>query len=335
METPLDLRHFYIDLGMAYRREFLKKGVAMITGSMLANHLHAAPLRYNASLKNIGVQLFSIPKLVEEDFRGTMKMVANLGYRKIEFFGPYSFSPQEEKDGWSAVTPSLGFSGSGFFGLSVTEVKKILDDNGLTTPSMHSGLPTLENNMPQLAEAANILGAEYVVLPSARTQTTLDGYKSQADSFNKMGAEAKKHGVRFAYHNHGNGLNEIDGTVPFDLIMKSTDSKLVFFQMDVYWMTAGGVDILGYLEKYKGRFRLMHVKDMAKPVRFSGDGGDSDQWISLFPYLQDAGSGIIDLKAIIPAAKKSGVEHFIVERDLAPEPELNLRKSYEFLSTLK
>jgi sugar phosphate isomerase/epimerase len=117
--------------------------------------------------------------------------------------------------------------------------------------------------------------------------------------------------------------------------MKNTDRKSVFFQMDVYWMTAGGVDVLSYLEKYKGRFRLMHVKDMAKSVRFSGDGGDPTQWISLFPYLEDAGSGVLDLKAIIPAARKSGVDHFIVERDLAPQPEVNLRKSFEFLSTLK
>lgn len=321
---------------MGHRREFLKKGLAMITGSMLVNRLSADSFfGHSTPLKKIGVQLFSIPKLLEKDFAGTMQMVASLGFKEIEFFGPYPFSPQQEKDGWSAVTPSLGFSGSGFFGLDAREVRKILDGNGLTAPSMHSGLPTLDNNMPQLAEAANMIGAKYVVLPSAQTHTTLDGYRSQADLFNKIGAEAKSLGIRFAYHNHGNGLKEMDGTVPFDLIMEDTDPESVFFQMDVYWMTAGGVDVLTYLDKYKGRFRLMHVKDMSQPVRFSGDGGDSDQWISLFPYLEDAGSGILDFKSIIPAAQKSGVEHFIVERDLAPQPELNLRKSFAFLSTLK
>ena len=335
--TSSTLFRFFIYIGgMAYRRDFLKKGVAVITGSVLSDRLTAQSFpRNRGSLKKIGLQLFSIPKLLEKDFAGTMQMVASLGYKEIEFFGPYPFSPQQEKDGWSAVTPSLGFNGSGFFGLTAREARRVLDENGLSAPSMHSGLPTLDNNMPQLAEAANIIGAKYVVLPSAPTQPTLDGYKSQAELFNKIGAEARKHGVRFAYHNHGNGLQVLDGQVPFDLIMKNTDPKSVFFQMDIYWMTAGGVDVLSYLEKYKGRFRLMHVKDMAKPVRFSGDGGDSDQWISLFPYLEDAGSGVLDLKAIIPTAKKSGVEHFIVERDLAPQPEVNLKKSYEFLSALK
>jgi sugar phosphate isomerase/epimerase len=78
----------------------------------------------------------------------------------------------------------------------------------------------------------------------------------------------------------------------------------------------------------------MHVKDMAKDVRFSGDGGDPNQWIELFPYLTDAGSGVLDLKTILSHAKKSKVEHFIVERDLTPNPAEDLRKSYNYLSAL-
>jgi sugar phosphate isomerase/epimerase len=104
--------------------------------------------------------------------------------------------------------------------------------------------------------------------------------------------------------------------------------------MDIYWMTAGGVDVSAYLDKYPGRFRLMHVKDMAKDVRFSGDGGDSKQWIELFPYLENAGSGVLDLKKILSHARKSKVEHFIVERDLAPNPKDDLQKSYSYLTGL-
>jgi sugar phosphate isomerase/epimerase len=116
--------------------------------------------------------------------------------------------------------------------------------------------------------------------------------------------------------------------------MEQTDPKTVFFQMDIFWMTAAGVDIPALLKKYPGRFVSMHVKDMSEKVKFSGDGGDSQQWIALFPYLTNAGSGVLDLKAILSAAKKSGMEHFVVERDLAPSPESDLRASYQFLSKL-
>jgi len=319
---------------MTNRRRFFEKVATIAAGGFILPEFSFSGFDKDTPLKKIGVQLFSIPKAVEKDFAGTMQQLAKVGYKEIEFYGPYSFSADEDKERWNAVTPSLGFSGSGFYGLTVQQVKKILDDNGLSAPSMHTGLASLNNAMDQLAEAAHVLGTQYVVLPSAATHPNLDGYKTQADEFNKIGSEAKKRGIRFAYHNHGNGLKALDGVVPFELILERTDPAHVFFQMDIYWMTAGGVDVVKYLDKYKGRFRLMHVKDMAKDVRFAGDGGDSKQWIELFPYLADAGSGVLDLKKILSHAKKSGVEHFIVERDLAPNAIDDLQKSYTYLSQL-
>jgi hypothetical protein len=73
---------------------------------------------------------------------------------------------------------------------------------------------------------------------------------------------------------------------------------------------------------------------MAKQVRFSGDGGDPKQWIELFQYMTDAGSGVLDLKTIIAHGQKSGVEHFILERDIVPNPEVALVKSYQYLAGL-
>jgi sugar phosphate isomerase/epimerase len=318
-----------------YRRAFLKNVTTMATAAFSLTQLNARPYYWkDKPLKKIGVQLFSIPRVTEKDFAGTMQKLAKIGYKEIEFYGPYSFSSPEDKERWNAVSTSLGFSGSGFFGLSVQEVKKILDDNGLSAPSMHTGLSTLTGAMDQLADAAHILGTQYVVLPSAQTQPSLEQYKIQAESFNSIGREAQKRGIRFAYHNHGNGLKAIDGKIPFELILEETDPALVFFQMDIYWMTAGGVDVVKYLDNYSRRFRLMHVKDMAKEVRFSGDGGDPQQWMELFPHLTDAGSGVLDIKTIITHARRSGVEHFIVERDLAPNALDDLGKSYQYLSHL-
>jgi sugar phosphate isomerase/epimerase len=320
---------------MKSKRDFLKNCGALAVGSLMLQRL-PIPTVFPGDQKidRIGVQLFSIPKILEKDFAGTMKMLSKIGFKEIEFYGPYSFSAKEDTDRWKAVTPALGFSGSGYFGLTVKEAKKILDDNGLSSPSMHTGLFTLENRMAEMAEAAQVLGTKYIILPSAETQSTLDGYKKQAEQFNKIGASAAKHSLRFTYHNHGNGLKEIDGKIPMELILEQTDPKLVYMQMDIYWTTAGGIDPVSYLDKYPGRFKLIHIKDMTKKVQFSGDGGDSKQWIELFPYMTDAGSGVLDLKNILSRAKKSGVEHFIVERDLAPNPEVALGKAYQYVSGL-
>jgi sugar phosphate isomerase/epimerase len=320
---------------MIHRREFIKR--AAIGSALMLPGLDALAETFNyASLNKLGVNLFSIPKLAETDFAGTMKMLSQIGYKGIEFYGPYSFSAEDDKTRWAAVAPALGFSASGYYGMTPKETRKILDDNGLSSPSMHTGLATLQSEkaMDAMAEAAHVMGTTYVVLPSAATQPDLDSYKKQADDFNKIGEAASKRGIRFAYHNHGNGLKAIDGVVPFELLMEKTDPKHVYYQMDLYWVTAGGIDAAAYLDKYKGRFRLMHVKDMSKAVRFSGDGGDSKQWMELFPYLANAGSGVLDLPNILAHAKTSGVEHFIVERDLAPEPKADLQQSYSYLSKL-
>ncbi|MBS1597384.1 MAG: sugar phosphate isomerase/epimerase [Bacteroidetes bacterium] len=321
---------------MTRRRDFLKNTGALALAGLAFQNVNARSFfSPSAHLDKIGVQLFSIPKLLEKDFAGTMKMVASVGFKEVELFGPYPFSTDEAKQRWKAIEPQVGFSGSGYFGLTIKEVKKILDDNGLATPSMHTDLSTLKNKMGEMAEAAHALGHNYVILPSYETQPTLDAYQRLADQFNEIGAHAKKLGIRFAFHNHGNGLHEIEGKkVPLDLLIEKTDPELVFLQMDIYWTQAGGTSPAALLDKYPGRYRLIHLKDMKKDVRFSGDGGDPKQWIELWPYMADAGSGVLDLKNIITHAKKSGVEHYILERDLVPDPEIALPKSYKYLAGL-
>ena len=69
-------------------------------------------------------------------------------------------------------------------------------------------------------------------------------------------------------------------------------------------------------------------------MRFSGDGGDSNQWIELFPYMTTAGEGVLDLKSIIAQAQQSGVKHFFVEQDMVANPEVELKKSLDYLLTL-
>ena len=103
---------------------------------------------------------------------------------------------------------------------------------------------------------------------------SLDDYKKMADAFNVIGENAKKAGVKFGYHNHGYGLKEVNGRIPLRVLLDNTDASLVFLEMDLYWTTAGGADPVELLNHYRGRYRLVHIKDMAKKVHFSGDGGE-------------------------------------------------------------
>jgi sugar phosphate isomerase/epimerase len=316
------------------RREFTQSLALM---SLLAPGLSLSPgsLRANR-IKKVGIQLFSLPKMLEQDFRQCVAFLSALGYREVELFGPYPFSAESAKASWKAIAPQLGFSGSGYFGREASELRQIFREHDISIPSVHTDLETLQSNMGQLGAAGRDLGFSYVgiaYIPAAM-RNTLDDYKRIADTFNRIGEAAKKEGLRFFYHNHGYGLQEVGEVVPLKLLLEQTDPELVFFEMDIYWTTAGGADPIEYLKAYPGRYRLLHLKDMRESKRFSGDGGDPSQWIELFPYMVSAGKGILNIEAIVEQAVAAGVQHFFVEQDMVADPEVSLRDSIAYLSKL-
>ena len=314
------------------RRHFIQQAAALAATSLLP----LPSFSESGTVQKIGVQLFSVPKLLEKDFRSGIRMLAKIGFQELELYGPFPYSTESAKARWNSITPALGFSGSGYFGHSPDEVRSILNENGLTAPSIHTDFDTLQTRMPQLGEAGQQIGFEYVGLPAIPDdlRKTLDDYKKMADEFNKIGAQAKKAGLKFSYHNHGYGFKEMDGQIPLDIILDRTDPSLVFFEMDIYWTTAGGADPVTYLEKYPNRYHLMHVKDMKEKVKFSGDGGNSTQWIELFPYMTTAGDGVMDLKSIITKGKAAGVKHFFVEQDMVADPDIALKRSFDYVNSL-
>lgn len=315
-----------------HRRQFLFCSAAALAASALP----LVPARAAAMVKKIGVQFFSVPKLLEKDFDGTLGLLKRLGYSEVEFYGPYEFSDPEAISEWAKVTPQLGFSGSGFYGLTAQKAKALLDKHGLSAPSMHTDLGTLQTRMGPLSDAAHVIGATYVVLPAIPEgkRKTLDDYKRMADAFNSIGEQAEKHGVKFGYHNHGYGLKEMQGQVPLQLLLKGTDPKKVFFEMDIYWTTAGGADPVKLLKEHASRYKMLHLKDMKEHKQFKGDGGDPSQWMELFPYMTTVGDGVIDIKAIVAQAQASGVEHLFVEQDMVGNPEVALKRSADYLLKL-
>ena len=318
------------------RRKFLKASTAAAAGTLMASSSFGSFMNRTGRNSHIGLQLWSIAKNIEQDVEGSMQMIASIGYKEVELFGPYPFSTEKDKASWNAITKMVGFSQSGYFNHSAKQFKALLDARGLSTPAMHVGLDTLRNRMEEAAESAQILGQQYAGIAGIpeEERKTLDDYKRMADEFNVIGENARKHGLKFYYHNHGYGLKEMEGKIPFDIILERTDPALVFLEMDIFWTTAGGADPVKYLDQYPGRYKLVHVKDMKERKEFAGDGGNPQQWIELFPYITDAGSGVLDLKTILAHAKKSGVEHFIIENDVITNPKDSLEKGYKYVSQL-
>ena len=318
---------------MERRKFIINSGIA---ASSLILFSGCKSLLSQDALNSIGVQLFSFPKLLEKDFNAGIKMVSEMGYKEIEMFGPFNFSVEAAKKRWNSITPMLGFNGSGYFGHTTKEIKTILDEHNIKVTSIHSDMDTMQTRMEEIAKESEQLGFEYVVLPAIpeEKRQTLDDYKRVVEEFNEIGGKAKQVGLKFVYHNHGYGFNKIENQVPIELVFDRTESNLVFFQMDLFWTIAGGMNPSDLLNAYPGRYVSMHVKDMKKLTRFSGDGGDPSQWMELFPQMASLGDGVLDIPKIISTAQQQGVKHFYIEQDIVNNPEVALKKSFNYLKSL-
>jgi sugar phosphate isomerase/epimerase len=315
---------------MLHRRQFIKTSglAAALAMSPFATQLWED---FSKKKRKFGVQLFTIPQMAAKDLKGTLKLMGEIGYREVEFFGPYDFSAPETIAGWKPLAAQMGINGTAFYGYSSNEVKSMLSDFGLSTPSMHLDMITFRKNLKATLDAVAPLGVKYLVLPAImdiNDRRTLDHYKRLADEFNAIGQQMAAYKMAFVYHNHGFEHAPMNGSIPMDFLLQNTDAKNVKFELDIFWMSAAGADPVDFLQRYPGRFKLMHIKDAKEKVRFSGDGGTPDQWMGVFSKMADPGTGVFDIARILQVAQKAGVEHFFLERDLTPTPEATLKNSF-------
>ncbi len=256
----------------------------------------SSPAR-GARLGTIGLQLYTVRRDLEKDFEATLAQVAEVGFREVEF--------------------------AGLFGRSPGEVRSILDRHTLLAPSMHVDLPEIEQDWARTLATGNTLGVRHIICawlePEARE--SLDDYKRHAETFNRAGEEAKRAGIQFGFHNHDFELVPLEGTVPYDLLLRDTDPALVQMEMDLYWITKAGADPLPYFERYPGRFPLVHVKDM--------DGTPQK-------YFTEVGKGVVDFRRVFARSKLAGIRHYFVEQDETPGPAIDsARESYQYLRSLE
>jgi sugar phosphate isomerase/epimerase len=318
------------------RKDFIKASTLFGASLGLSNSLLAQAFS-SSTLPKVGLQLWTLPKLLESNFDQTIQQIAEIGIKELELYGPFTFSDPRAKTHWKSLGSLLGFSVSGYMGKTPERFIEALNANQLTAPSIHTDIYTLEEQMPALARAARQLNSTYVVLPAIpeELRPDLKAYANMAQRFNEIGRQAKEEGIRFAYHNHGYGLQAMDGTVPLQLILEETDPELVFFEMDVFWTTAGRANPVQLLKDYAGRYKMLHLKDMKTLTYFKGNGSNPDDWVELFPVLVPAGEGVLPLKDILKTANQTGVEHYFIEHDLAPQPIQNIASAYNFISKVE
>ena len=279
---------------MVGRRDFLRTLSGAALGALASGCADRSRATGARRLDRIGLQLYTVRSAMAEDFDGTLARVAEIGYREVEF--------------------------AGYFDRDPAAVKSALANAGLAAPAAHVPLEMVRDDLPRLLEAARTIGQRWLVVAwIPEEERSADGYRAVADLFNRAGDDARAAGLRFAYHNHDFEFVDVDGRLPYDILLAETDAELVEFELDLYWITRGGYDPVAYFDRHPGRFPLVHVKDSAGPPDHR---------------MVDVGAGVIDFAAIFARSERAGIRHYFVEHDNPPDPFASIAASYDYLSNL-
>jgi len=235
-----------------------------------------------------GLALYTVREDMETDAKSTLQKVADIGYQYVE---------------------AAGYKDRQFYGMEPIEFKNYLNELGLIPLSSHQSTVTLENADEMIADV-KAAGFTYFVVPippmglfqydrEAKAMNFKGGAANLAQILDILGEKCHKAGLKLLYHNHDfEYKKDADGIVPIDYLLEHCNPEYVNFQMDLYWVSKVGADPVAYFEKYPGRFKLWHVKDMDEEGRFA-----------------PVGTGTIDFARILAQQNLSGMEYYYVEQD--------------------
>jgi len=186
-------------------------------------------------MKPIAIQLYTVREACAKDFIGTLKKIAGIGYKGVEFAGLHGSAPGE--------------------------IAKVVADLGMVTCSSHGPLVTKEN-VDQLVEQEQALGNKRLITGiGGDNLKTEDGCKRAGDQLNAAAELVKPFGMEIGYHNHWWEFDPKVGDKTPHEIMFSRAADNVFAEIDVYWVAVGKADPAKVVAGMADRVPLLHIKD--------------------------------------------------------------------------
>jgi sugar phosphate isomerase/epimerase len=275
----------------------------------LASLLFAATALAGDFAGTAGLQLYSLRDVFKTDPVAALDKTKALGFTTVELYSSLPLPPEQ--------------------------LKPMLAERGLVPISGHFGYEALKKDVAAAVKTAQMLGLKYAGVAWIPHEVGSFGsadVQRAAEDFHAFGEAFKAAGIQFFYHVHGYEFRPVaEGAAEtlFDELAAATKPELVAFEMDVFWVVQPGADPVKLLEKYAGRWQLMHLKDIRKGARVGVFTGKA-------PLTDDValGTGMVDWPALLRTAARVGVKHYFLE-DESPTVEAQLPASLAYLRTLK
>lgn len=237
--------------------------------------------------EQIALQMYTVREQAMKDMQGTLRQVAGMGYRAVEF--------------------------AGYGGVAAPDLRETLDECGLRAASAHVPFEGWTEPERVLADL-HTLGCFHAVLPmmSPEHRESEAAVARFAEELNRLGEACEREGVAFSYHNHDFEFAPLGDATAWDVLARETDPRLVGLELDVYWVRYAGVDPEPLIGDLADRISLLHLKDMAP------DDERSDAPV---------GEGTMPWEELLVAGDAARVEWYIVEQDHPRDALDDVRRS--------
>ena len=210
---------------------------------------------------------------------------------------------------------------SGMGPIDMEALKQILDDTGLICCATHEpGKDILETPEKVIERLDKLACSETAYpFPAGVKLDSRDDVMVFAENLNRAGKALSEAGKVLSYHNHAIEFRRFGGQTMLEILFEQTDPGYVKFEIDTYWVQAGGGDPVKWCQKLKDRLPLLHMKDY----------GVSEE---NKPVFAEIGYGNLPFHEISRAAEASGCQWFIVEQDVCPgDPFDSLARSFDYI----
>jgi sugar phosphate isomerase/epimerase len=198
----------------------------------------------------IALQLYTVRDQLAQDYVGTLRKIAEMGY--------------------------VGVETANMFGESPASAAKLFGELGLTVSSAHSALP-LGDKKQVVLDTLGTLGCKRLILAWQPPELfkTEDGIKQVCDLLNEGATVAKANGLSLGYHNHWAEYGMVNGRLATDIMLDRLSPE-VFLEVDVYWAQTAGQNPAEVVRRLGSRAPLLHIKDgpcqIEPPMTALGEG---------------------------------------------------------------
>ncbi len=212
----------------------------------------------------------------KRDYWGTLRRVAEIGYRGIE-------------------------GGEELLQGNVSENIKRFHDLGLQVLTVSASREGLANDLPQIIANAHALQSPRATVWWGTCETR-DAVLRDADLYNRAGATLASEGITLCYHHHEHEFRTaFEGVCALDVLAEHTDPAALAFELDIAWIAYGGENPAAVVRRMAGRVPAVHVKDL--------------YGLSARGQFTAVGTGVVPVREAVQAARETGVEWIVVEQD--------------------